>query len=111
MSREPIPPSLSCPEQAFQTSRPKPAKPGLRLRTWSWHGAGEGLRWSPGRFEFPGAIHPTAIMLSVKPDDLFYSPGPLYHDARFFFSVAALISGGRVPAADGYGRLHQGRRP
>ena len=51
---------------------------------------------SPGALEFPPTIHPTAIMLGVKPDDLFYSPGPLYHNAPFFFSVVALISGARI---------------
>ena len=34
--------------------------------------------------------------MGVRPDDLFYSPGPLYHNAPFFFSVVALVSGARV---------------
>ncbi len=51
---------------------------------------------SPGALEFAPTIHPTAIMLGVTPDDLFYSPGPLYHNAPFFFSVVALISGARI---------------
>ena len=51
---------------------------------------------SPGAFEFEPTIHPTAVMLGVKPDDLFYSPGPLYHNAPFMFSVVALVSGARI---------------
>lgn len=51
---------------------------------------------SPGAFEFRPPIHPTALMLGIEPDDLFYSPGPLYHNAPFLFSVVALASGARI---------------
>lgn len=51
---------------------------------------------SPGAFEFEPTIHPTGVMLGVRPDDLFFSPGPLYHNAPFFFTVVALVSGARI---------------
>ena len=35
-------------------------------------------------------------MLRFEPDDLKYSPGPLYHNGPFWFSVNMLIRGGRV---------------
>lgn len=36
------------------------------------------------------------MLLRFEPDDLKYSPGPLYHNGPFWFSINMLIRGGRV---------------
>lgn len=40
--------------------------------------------------------HPLAAVLRFGASDLLYSPGPLYHNGPFFFSIIQLIQGGRL---------------
>jgi bile acid-coenzyme A ligase len=49
-----------------------------------------------GDAAFPHSGHPLAALLRFGPDDLLYSPGPLYHNGPFFFSILQLIQGGRI---------------
>ncbi len=51
---------------------------------------------TPGPFQFPEGEHPTAKLLRFVPDDLQYSPGPLYHNGPFFFTQVMLFHGGRI---------------
>ncbi len=51
---------------------------------------------SPGAFYYPPGQHPLGPVLRTGPEDLKYSPGPLYHNGPFLFSQALLFQGGRV---------------
>ena len=51
---------------------------------------------SPGEFRFPPGEYPMAALLRFEPGDLKYSPGPLYHNGPFFFSIIMLFHGGRI---------------
>jgi bile acid-coenzyme A ligase len=51
---------------------------------------------SPGALAYPRGAHPFAPMLRIEENDLWYSPGPLYHNAPFLFSMLNLFQGGRV---------------
>lgn len=51
---------------------------------------------SPGALAYPRSGHPFAALLRMEENDLWYSPGPLYHNAPFLFSMINLFQGGRV---------------
>ncbi len=51
---------------------------------------------TPGEFCFPMGEHPQALLLRFDADDLMYSPGPLYHNGPFIFSLVLLFHGGRI---------------
>jgi bile acid-coenzyme A ligase len=51
---------------------------------------------SPGAMAFPCAGHPFGPLLRLEDNDMQYSPGPLYHNAPFLFSMVNLFQGGRV---------------
>jgi len=51
---------------------------------------------SPGAMAFPRAGHPFGPLLRLEDNDMQYSPGPLYHNAPFLFSMVNLFQGGRV---------------
>jgi len=51
---------------------------------------------SPGAFAYPRRGHPLGPGLRLKENDMMYSPGPLYHNAPFLFSLVTLFQGGRV---------------
>jgi len=45
---------------------------------------------------YPRASHPFGPLLRLEENDMMYSPGPLYHNAPFLFSMITLFQGGRV---------------
>lgn len=49
-----------------------------------------------GEFLYPEGGHPTGAALRLNRGELKYSPGPLYHNGPFFFSLIALFQGGSV---------------
>ena len=51
---------------------------------------------SSGAFQYPAGEHPLAQLLQLQPDDMLFSPGPLYHNGPFFFTQIALFHGSRV---------------
>jgi len=51
---------------------------------------------SPGAFAYPRRGHPLGPILRLEENDMMYSPGPLYHNAPFLFSLITLFQGGRV---------------
>jgi bile acid-coenzyme A ligase len=51
---------------------------------------------SPGAFAYPRRNHPLGLILRLEEGDMMYSPGPLYHNAPFLFSLITLFQGGRV---------------
>lgn len=51
---------------------------------------------SPGAFAYPRRGHPLGPVLRLEENDMMYSPGPLYHNAPFLFSLITLFQGGRV---------------
>ena len=51
---------------------------------------------TPGPFAYPPGGHPLAALLRLSPADLMYSPGPLYHNGPFLFSLVLLFQGGRI---------------
>jgi bile acid-coenzyme A ligase len=51
---------------------------------------------SPGAMAYPRAGHPFGQLLRMEENDMWYSPGPLYHNAPFLFSMINLFQGGRV---------------
>jgi len=61
---------------------------------------------SPGAFAYPRNGHPLGPLLKLEPGDLMYSPGPLYHNAPFLFSLVTLFQSGRVMINE---RFHAGR--
>ncbi|MEE4202254.1 MAG: AMP-binding protein [Halieaceae bacterium] len=51
---------------------------------------------SEGDMIFPAGQHPSAPLLRLSERDLKYSPGPLYHNGPFNFSLIQLAQGGRI---------------
>ncbi|MHA7817508.1 MAG: AMP-binding protein [Pseudohaliea sp.] len=51
---------------------------------------------TPGPFAYAPGGHPLAALLRLAPTDLMYSPGPLYHNGPFLFSLVLLFQGGRI---------------
>ena len=51
---------------------------------------------SEGEMAFPAGQHPSAPLLRLTDRDLKYSPGPLYHNGPFNFSLIQLAQGGRI---------------
>jgi bile acid-coenzyme A ligase len=49
-----------------------------------------------GAFQFPPRQHPSGMLLRLESSDMLYSPGPLYHNGPFFFSIIMLFQGGRL---------------
>nr|WP_255558536.1 AMP-binding protein [Zhongshania aquimaris] len=48
---------------------------------------------SPLAFYFPPESHPFALLMGIASEDVFYSPGPLYHNQAFLFTQIALFAG------------------
>ena len=48
---------------------------------------------SPSAFYFPPDSHPFAELMGITSEDVFYSPGPLYHNQAFLFTQIALFAG------------------
>lgn len=51
---------------------------------------------SEGDMVFPAGQHPSAPLLRLTDRDLKYSPGPLYHNGPFNFSLIQLAQGGHI---------------
>lgn len=51
---------------------------------------------SEGEMLLPNGHHPSGPVLRLGQSDLLYSPGPLYHNGPFNFSLIQLAQGGRI---------------